>query len=92
MEKLSDFEAFISAVSVTVLVNVAVTSDINGVAIVVGRICVDSSAELVGKPRRKAYCRGSFLTTNLLLENVCNHHRSETRPYTDKLMQGFGYI
>lgn len=38
VETLSVFDATISAISVTILVNVAVTSDINGVAIVAGRV------------------------------------------------------
>ncbi len=52
VETLDVFEAMVLAVFVTLLVNVAVTSDIKGVAIVVGCIWVDfDGAKTGGKPR-----------------------------------------
>ena len=50
MEILNVFETKILVVSVALLVNVVVTSDIHGVVIAVGRICVDfDSVILVDK-------------------------------------------
>ena len=50
LEILDVFEGKILVVSVTLLVNVAVTSDINVVTIAVGRICIDfDSVILVDK-------------------------------------------
>ncbi len=56
VETLNVFDAMILAVSVTLLVNVAVISDINGVATVANGIGVDFDAvEVVGGPKKKAY-------------------------------------